>query len=55
MKAALRYILAFAFIAAGVNHFLNAGFYISIMPPYLPWHTELVALSGLIEIVLSSL
>lgn len=40
------------FIAAGVNHFLHPDFYVSIMPPYLPWHRELVAVSGVIEILL---
>lgn len=45
-------LLSLLFIAAGVNHFLNPGFYLSIMPPYLPWHRELVAVSGVIEILL---
>jgi uncharacterized membrane protein len=38
------------FVVAGVNHFLNPGFYIQMMPPYLPAHTALVYLSGLLEI-----
>ena len=42
--------LAAFFVAAGVNHFLNPGFYVRIMPPYLPAHLELVYLSGLGEI-----
>ncbi len=37
---------------AGVMHFVNPEFYIRIMPPYLPWHRELVYLSGLLEIIL---
>ncbi len=36
---------------AGVSHFTNRDFFISIMPPYLPAHLELVALSGVFEIL----
>lgn len=38
------------FVVAGANHFLNPSFYVSIMPPYLPLHRELVYASGLLEI-----
>ncbi len=38
------------FVVAGVGHFANSEFYVSIMPPYLPAHLELVYLSGLFEI-----
>jgi uncharacterized membrane protein len=48
--------LAIAFVAAwflggGVAHFTDADFFVSIMPPYLPWHLELVWISGVMEIV----
>jgi uncharacterized membrane protein len=46
---AARYALAALFVAAGVYHFVNPGFYVRIMPPYLPWHYELVLLSGAFE------
>ena len=39
------------FVVAGVNHFLNPGFYVRIMPPYLPAHLELVYLSGVAEVL----
>jgi uncharacterized membrane protein len=39
------------FIAAGANHFRNPRFYRAIMPDYLPAHDELVAASGVAEIV----
>ena len=39
------------FVVAGVNHFVNPGFYVAIMPPYLPAHLELVYLSGLLEVL----
>jgi uncharacterized membrane protein len=47
--------LGLAFVAAGVNHFINPDFYTRIMPPYLPWHPELVAVSGVAEAVLGLL
>lgn len=43
--------LAAFFVVAGVNHFLNPGFYVAIMPSYLPAHLEFVYLSGLLEIL----
>ncbi|NNF00129.1 MAG: DoxX family membrane protein [Pyrinomonadaceae bacterium] len=52
LKLILKWILGIAFIAAGINHFINPEFYLNIMPPYLPWHLFLVYLSGFMEIVL---
>ena len=43
--------LALFFLAAGIAHFVNTEFYVSIMPPYLPAHLALVYLSGVFEIV----
>ena len=42
-------------VAAGALHFLHPGFYLKIMPPYLPWRMELVYLSGACEIALGLL
>jgi uncharacterized membrane protein len=44
-------LLGIAFIAVGVTHFTNEEFFVAIMPPYLPWHRELVYLSGVFEIL----
>ena len=30
---------------------MNPTFYLRIMPPWLPWHEELVSLSGVCEVV----
>ncbi len=46
-----RWALALLFILAGMNHFLNPDFYVRIMPPYLPFHRELVWISGVFEIL----
>jgi uncharacterized membrane protein len=45
-------LFASLFVFAGVMHFVNEEFFLRIMPPYLPWHRELVAISGLFEIAL---
>ncbi len=54
-KTLTRYLLGTLFIAAGINHFLNTATYLSIMPPYLPWHLELVYISGIAEAAFGSL
>jgi len=50
-KRILLYVMGAFYIFAGVNHFRVPDFYVAIMPPYLPWHLELVYLSGVAEIV----
>ena len=55
LKNISRYFLGIFFIAAGINHFLNTALYVSIMPPYLPWHLELVYISGVAEAALGFL
>ena len=39
------------YFAAGSLHFIRPAPYLKIVPPYLPWHSELVAISGFFEIV----
>lgn len=48
-------LMAIAYVAAGVNHFVNPHFYKAIMPPWLPVHDLLISISGLVEIVLGTL
>ena len=54
-KLLTRYLLGGLFIVAGANHLVNTAFYLSIMPPYLPWPLELVYLSGAAEAGLGAL
>lgn len=54
-KTVSRCVLGLFFIAAGINHFWHDAFYLTIMPPWLPWHPELVILSGAAEIALGTL
>jgi uncharacterized membrane protein len=46
------YLQSVLYILAGINHFRNERFYLKSMPDYLPYHKELVFLSGVAEIVL---
>jgi len=44
-------IAAIFYAIAGSMHFIRPEPYITIMPPYLPWHRQLVAISGFFEIL----
>jgi uncharacterized membrane protein len=50
-----RWLLGGLFVVAGINHFVSTRFYVGIMPPYLPWHLELVYISGIAEVALGIL
>lgn len=54
LKLASLVLLAVFMMAAGILHFVNPNFYLKIMPDYLPWHLELVYLSGVAEFVLGA-
>jgi uncharacterized membrane protein len=54
-KRLARYLFGAFFVLAGLNHFLMTGFYVGIVPPYLPWPLALVIISGLAEIGLGAL
>lgn len=45
-------LFATLFVVAGFAHFRATGFFMRIMPPYLPHHRELVLVSGVFEILL---
>ncbi len=55
MKKFFLYLMAALYVGAGVNHFLQPAMYLSIMPPYMPWHAALVKVSGGAEIALGLL
>ncbi len=54
-KPFMLWLLGLFFVAGGANHFRDPDFYVKIMPPYLPWHLELVYLSGVAEFLLGFL
>lgn len=39
------------YIQIGIKHFTNVEWFMQIMPPYMPFHKELVYLSGIFEIL----
>ena len=47
--------MALFYISAGIFHFVRPGFYLAIMPPYLPLHSALIYISGSCEIILGLL
>ena len=51
-KRILLWVMAAAYVLAGINHLMNPGFYVAIMPPDLPSPEWLNVISGLAEIVL---
>jgi uncharacterized membrane protein len=55
MKKLSLYLMALLYVLAGINHFLNLHFYEAIMPVYVGYHTFLIYLSGVCEIVLGLL
>jgi len=52
VKSISKFLLAIFMIVAGMMHFANPAFFLRIMPPYLPFHKELVLVSGVSEILL---
>ena len=54
-KIITRLIMGLLYIAAGAYHLVDPSFYMKIMPPYLPWHWELVIISGIAEMALGVL
>ena len=44
-------LLSIFMILAGLNHFRAPNFYLKMMPPYLPFHLELVYFSGIVEVL----
>ena len=54
-KLVAKCAFATIFLVAGVGHFTSTDFFVKIMPPYLPFHRELVYVSGVFEIALGLL
>lgn len=55
MLKASFFIMIVLYILAGVNHFIHPGFYLKIMPPWLPYRKELVFISGITEVLFALL
>lgn len=50
-RAAAILVVAAYFLIGGVMHFINPDFFAAIMPPWLPYHLEIVWISGAFEIL----
>ncbi len=44
-------IFAAPFLISGPTHLIRPQLFMKIMPPYLPWHYQLVIISGIFEII----
>ncbi len=55
VKLVLKVLMAVFYVYGGVNHFRDPAFYLNIMPPYIPAHDAVVALSGVAEMLLGGL
>jgi len=42
---------AIFYVVAGTLHFIKPAVYLKIMPPYIPWHSAMVRVSGACEIL----
>ncbi len=54
-KFAGKVVFAILFLVAGAGHFVSPGFFVKIVPPYLPFPRELVLASGVFEVILGVL
>lgn len=55
MKKVSLYLMTALYIVTGLNHFVHPGSYTKIMPHWLPWHYQLVYISGACEIAFALL
>jgi uncharacterized membrane protein len=55
MKSLFLYLMVALYIGSGINHFLNAPMYMKIMPSWLPFHSGLVYISGICEVLFAIL
>lgn len=48
-KTLLKYPFAALFIGSGLLHLTSSDGFLRIMPPFIPFHREIVAVSGVVE------
>lgn len=46
-----KFILSFLLMVAGILHFVKPNMFIKIMPSYIPYHLQMVYISGIAEIL----
>lgn len=45
------YLICLILSIAGIVHFINPQAFMVAMPPYIPWHLEIIYFTGLLEFV----
>ncbi len=46
-----RHALSLILLVAGIAHFMVPNLFLVAMPPYIPWHKELIFLTGVLEVI----
>ena len=49
-RAGLGFVFLWFFIG-GIGHFVSTGFFVRIVPPYIPWPLAAVYVSGIFELI----
>jgi uncharacterized membrane protein len=47
------YVLALILFVAGIVHLIQPSVFLPAMPPYIPWHLEMIYFTGVVELVLA--
>ena len=55
MKMVSFYLMIVFYVIAGFNHFVHPGFYLKIMPNWLPYQEQFVFISGVCEVLFALL
>ena len=50
-KSVTIYTFSLFYLVVGIKHFTDVNFFVSIMPPYIPFHEFFIYLSGFFEIL----
>ena len=50
-KSVTIYTFSLFYLVVGIKHFKDVNFFVSIMPPYIPFHEFFIYLSGFFEIL----
>lgn len=54
-KNTTAYVIGLLYIIVGLKHFITPNFFIAIVPPFLIYRSEIVLISGLIEVCMGFL
>tara|TARA_X000000950_G_C13872548_1_gene643521 strand:+ start:155 stop:532 length:378 start_codon:yes stop_codon:yes gene_type:complete len=49
----LNFSLSIVLFIAGATHLIKPGMYLKAMPPYIPYHYEIIIFTGILELIFS--